>query len=78
MILTGSHLDTVNNGGKFDGAAGVVAAIAMVMSRLCPIGMVFVRSRKGLSHCPEEYTAKEDLAMGAQMLLNVLIKSADN
>ncbi|NPV45249.1 MAG: M20 family metallo-hydrolase [Firmicutes bacterium] len=50
---------------------------AMIMSRLCPIGMIFVRSRGGLSHCPEEYTTKEDLAMGTQVLLNVLIKSAD-
>ena len=30
VILTGSHLDTVKNGGKYDGAAGVIAGIAAV------------------------------------------------
>ena len=27
-ILTGSHLDTVKNGGKYDGALGVVTGVA--------------------------------------------------
>jgi N-carbamoyl-L-amino-acid hydrolase len=30
VIMTGSHLDTVRNGGKFDGAAGVVGAAELV------------------------------------------------
>lgn len=29
-IITGSHLDTVKNGGKYDGAAGIITAIAAV------------------------------------------------
>ena len=28
VVLTGSHLDAVRNGGVFDGAAGVVSAVA--------------------------------------------------
>ena len=36
-----------------------------------------MRSRKGLSHCPEEYTAKEDLAMGANAAKRI-DKMADN
>lgn len=30
VVLTGSHIDTVLNGGKFDGVVGVVAALEMV------------------------------------------------
>lgn len=36
---------------------------------MCPTAMVFVRSRQGLSHCPEEYSSPEDLAAGAELLL---------
>lgn len=50
---------------------------AMIMGKLCPIGMIFVRSIDGLSHCPEEFSKKEDLADGTQILLN-LIKDTAN
>ena len=50
---------------------------AMIMGNLCPIGMVFVRSINGLSHCPEEYSTKEDLAEGAQLLLHTVINTAN-
>src|SRR5699024_4950662 len=33
-ILIGSHLDTVNNGGKYDGALGVVTALEIVLTLL--------------------------------------------
>jgi len=32
VILTGSHIDTVKNGGKYDGALGVVTAISVLRS----------------------------------------------
>lgn len=50
---------------------------AMVMASLCPIGMIFVRSRDGLSHCPEEFTSKEDLKLGTTLLLHSLVKTAN-
>src|SRR5699024_10247089 len=33
-ILIGSHLDTVNNGGKYDGALGVVTALEVALTLL--------------------------------------------
>ncbi|MFM1652652.1 Zn-dependent hydrolase [Brevibacillus sp. B_LB10_24] len=51
---------------------------AMVMAGLCPMGMIFVRSKDGLSHCPEEFTAKQDLAMGTQLLTNALYQLAND
>ncbi|MFS0647393.1 M20 family metallo-hydrolase [Siminovitchia sp. 179-K 8D1 HS] len=50
---------------------------AMIMGKLCPIGMVFIRSINGLSHCPEEFSTREDLADGTQILLH-LIKDTAN
>ncbi len=48
---------------------------AVNMERILPIGMIFIRSsNEGLSHCPEEYTTKEDLGDSADVLLNTLVK----
>lgn len=46
---------------------------AQWMSRIAPTGMIFVPSRGGLSHVPEEYTAPDDLVAGADVLLHVLL-----
>ena len=37
-----------------------------------PAGMIFVPSRNGLSHCPEEWTDYEDLVRGSRILASVL------
>lgn len=50
---------------------------AMIMQRLCPSAMIFVRSQDGLSHCPEEFTSQEDLEQGAQLLLHAVLKTAN-
>ncbi|MBW2307565.1 MAG: Zn-dependent hydrolase [Deltaproteobacteria bacterium] len=38
------------------------------MSTLAPVGMIFVPSVEGLSHCPEEFTPLEDIVCGARVL----------
>lgn len=45
---------------------------AQMLARLCPTGMVFVPSERGISHNPDEYTEPADLAAGADVLLHVL------
>ncbi|MDL2293326.1 Zn-dependent hydrolase [Ruminococcaceae bacterium OttesenSCG-928-D13] len=48
---------------------------AVQMARIMPIGMLFLRSgNNGLSHCPQEYTGKEDLASGVQLLCDTLLE----
>lgn len=42
---------------------------AQVIASIAPIGMIFVPSRDGLSHVPEEHTAPEHLVIGAEVLL---------
>ena len=46
---------------------------AAFMSRVCPMAMVFVPSRDGRSHAPEEWTDKHALAAGAAVLLRALM-----
>jgi N-carbamoyl-L-amino-acid hydrolase len=43
------------------------------VARLCPMGMLFVPSRDGRSHCPEEWTDKEQVAKGTEALLRALV-----
>jgi allantoate deiminase len=51
---------------------------AMMMANITDIGMIFIRSKDGISHNPKEWSEKADLANGAQVLLNTLIKLANN
>lgn len=48
---------------------------AMQMGRIYPMAMIFLRSSNGgVSHCPDEFTTKEDLAAGAQVLYDTVKK----
>ncbi|MCL4292754.1 MAG: Zn-dependent hydrolase [Acidimicrobiia bacterium] len=49
---------------------------AQMMSRLCPTGMIFVPSHRGISHNPAEHTDDSDLAAGANVLLHTLVALA--
>ncbi|HEY0202042.1 MAG TPA: hydantoinase/carbamoylase family amidase, partial [Burkholderiaceae bacterium] len=50
---------------------------AQMLARVCPAGMIFVPSAGGLSHNVREFTAPQDLAQGAQVLLQVVMRLAD-
>ncbi|MBX6351470.1 MAG: Zn-dependent hydrolase [Clostridia bacterium] len=45
---------------------------AMLMARLCPAGMIFVRSLGGRSHAPDEETREGDLLAGTEVLFEAL------
>lgn len=48
---------------------------AMQMGRLYPMGMIFLRSSNGgVSHCPGEFTTREDLAAGAEVLYDTICR----
>ena len=49
---------------------------AMNVAGLVDTGMVFVASRDGISHNEAEFSAPNDLAAGARVLLNVLADQA--
>ena len=43
------------------------------MAHRLPIGMIFVPSRDGLSHCGEEWTDAKDLCHGADVLYRTVL-----
>jgi hydantoinase/carbamoylase family amidase len=49
---------------------------AMIMGRRVPVGMIFVPSRGGVSHHPDEYTAPEQLDRGVAVLAGTLERLA--
>ncbi|WP_264739796.1 Zn-dependent hydrolase [Cytobacillus firmus] len=55
--------------------SGAVHDTAM-LSGLTDIGMIFIPSKGGKSHCPEEYTSEKDIKAGCDLLLNVVRKLA--
>ncbi len=63
-VRAGYRSLVVTSGGRHD---------ACEMSLLCPMGMVFVPSVKGLSHTPAEFTRTKDLAAGAEVLASALL-----
>ncbi|MDR2528814.1 MAG: M20 family metallo-hydrolase [Synergistaceae bacterium] len=47
---------------------------AQILHGLCPTGMIFVPSKDGRSHCPEEFTSQEDMGNGADVLLQCVLE----
>lgn len=50
---------------------------AMYMAEVTETGMIFVPSREGISHNVAEYTAVEDIARGAELLLEAVLRLAN-
>lgn len=46
---------------------------AQMLARVCPSGMIFVPSVKGISHNPAEFTHTDDLVAGANILLQTML-----
>ncbi|MEI8022612.1 MAG: M20 family metallo-hydrolase [Actinomycetota bacterium] len=46
---------------------------AQMLARVCPAGMIFVPSVKGISHNPAEFTETVDLIAGANILLHTML-----
>jgi|SoiMethySBSTD1v2_1073268.scaffolds.fasta_scaffold24333_5 allantoate deiminase len=55
----------LNSGAGHDGQA---------MAKLCPIGMLFVRCRGGVSHNPMEYASPRDLGLAVAALIGFLAR----
>lgn len=41
---------------------------ALFMARLCPTGMIFIPSKAGISHRPDEYSSPEEIQRGVEVL----------
>ncbi|MFJ5763463.1 Zn-dependent hydrolase [Neobacillus sp. NPDC093182] len=49
----------------------------MQLHPICPIGMIFVRSKNGISHNPEEWSSKEDCGISAIVLYHSILQLSD-
>ena len=56
----------------YDLASGA-AHDGMQLVGLCPVGMIFVRSKDGVSHSPDEWSSKEDCTAGANVLYHATL-----
>jgi len=50
---------------------------AMQMAKITPAGMIFVPSKRGISHNPLEWTDPADITLGAQLLMETMIRVAN-
>lgn len=48
---------------------------AQFVSYIIPTTMIFVQSKKGLSHCEEEYSDPKHCMLGASVMLNAVLKA---
>ncbi len=48
----------------------------MQFKDFCPIGMIFIRSKDGLSHNPAEWSSKEDCGIGTKVLYETILQLA--
>jgi len=47
-----------------------------ILSEVTEVGMIFIPSKAGRSHCPEEDTDLQDIRVGAELLLGAVTKLA--
>lgn len=45
----------------------------LFMARICPVGMIFIPSRNGYSHRPDEYSSPLEIAQGVRVLARTLV-----
>ncbi len=50
---------------------------AMQMAKITPSGMLFIPSRRGISHSPLEWSDPEDICLGTQLLLDAIVRVAN-
>jgi N-carbamoyl-L-amino-acid hydrolase len=50
---------------------------AMNMAQLCPTGLIFLPSKDGLSHHPDEYTSLDDIVIGIELLKQEILYWAE-
>jgi beta-ureidopropionase / N-carbamoyl-L-amino-acid hydrolase len=50
---------------------------AMQMAKITPAGMLFIPSRRGISHSPLEWSDPEHISLGTQLLLDAIVRVAN-
>jgi acetylornithine deacetylase/succinyl-diaminopimelate desuccinylase-like protein len=51
---------------------------AMQMAKITPAAMIFIPSQRGISHNPAEWSSPADIALGTQLLMETMIRIAND
>lgn len=79
-VMCDSHLiDVISQAAQESGVSHIVMPSgaghdANPLAHCLPVGMIFVPSKEGLSHCKEEWTEPEDLENGAEVLYQTVLR----
>ena len=65
------------NGHRYRSIASAAGHDARHIATLCPSAMIFIPCEEGISHDPSESASREDVIAGAEVLLDVLLASAE-
>ena len=77
--MTGEICDLIEKIARGKGAVPVRMASGAghdtgIIAKICDAGMIFLPSQGGRSHCAEEFTKMEDIALGAEILLETVLE----
>ena len=73
LVVQDAVTEAANNAGRTWVAVPSGATHdAVHIANICPTGMIFVPSKDGRSHCPEEWSDFDDIAAGVEVLGNTL------
>jgi allantoate deiminase len=48
----------------------------VALAELCPVAMLFVRCRDGVSHHPDEFASEPDIAVALEVLVDAIERLA--
>lgn len=77
-ILKLFQKEAEKNGFKYKEMTSGAGHDAMIMAALTDVGLVFVPSKNGRSHCPEEWTDYKDLQKGIELIYQSILKVGDS
>lgn len=60
------------SGAKFKLTNSGAVHDSVMLTEIAPVGMLFVPSAKGLSHCPQEFTEENDIEKGCNILIDAV------
>ena len=73
LLVRALEMASESNGFRYMHMASGAGHDAMCIAEIAPQAMVFVPSRNGVSHAPDEFTSPDDCIAGAQILCTALL-----
>ena len=75
MDIIRKHME--NSGAEYEYLLSGPYHDSLFVGHFAPVAMIFVPSKNGISHSPEEWTDFEDIAAGTDVLAETLLELAN-